>query len=230
MKKYFLLFLIVVIYGCSDSSTNSNTQPTPSLSIGQAPKAGSWYKFTDVPIDTNGTLMPGNAYWEIDSVVQSDLTIFGKSNVILVSTTTQLNNVPDSTYFSFESNGDVSMIALNSGSINWLTLPFASKTLTIHYTDTIINGIQAITADTIENIGTETFFVNGAQLTASKIRLSTYSKSVILGTEYVLYSTSTMGFCSSIGYFIHLNIAPQKIGQFSLTGDDLTLVSYVVKE
>jgi hypothetical protein len=113
---------------CSSDTTSSNTNTTPTNF--QA-KQGSSYSYTETDTASDKTTTTKTSK---DTVVASGLTIDGKSNVIKVLTLDASGKATDSSYYAYESNGDLSRHFINAsdapvpGLVPWITVPFSSQT------------------------------------------------------------------------------------------------------
>jgi hypothetical protein len=229
MKKYLAPLLLLLCIGCSDSDTTTGPGNNPNLGVGVAPKAGSWFRFTSIDLDSNGVPIVGSNGWEIDSIIQSGLTVFGKSNVVMIRSSTIGGGAGSEAYFCYESNGDVSMLIPEATDTTWKTVPFGSKIPRITHLDSVIFGEPYSKDDTLLYLGTETLTVRAVPLTASKVKMSVYEKASLFGSPFDTYTNTILSFSSSIGYFIHIYLGPGLFLGIRSGGRDYTLTDYYIK-
>lgn len=136
----------LIISGCKSASTDSNNN-TVRINIGDTvPATGSGYKYNKSKLDRSGNIIPTTTTLVTAITINSGQNILGKNNVYI------LDDDLDSTYYTYESNSDVSMYLVNPGYNlinnpppgvnpidetlqaiedavfhNWVTLPIASK-------------------------------------------------------------------------------------------------------
>ncbi len=117
-KKFTILYAIffsILFTGCPKG-------PAPVafevLQIGK----GSVFVFLDTPYDTNGGILLDSAFISKDSVLETHLSLFGKTNVMDILYIDQRHDTTFHKYFNYEPNGDFS-IYLPPPFRKWISLP-----------------------------------------------------------------------------------------------------------
>jgi hypothetical protein len=214
LQHPFLMMIALVavstFVGCNDNPESPDgTEVT-------VPDEGSTYTYSEYKVDAAGTKDDTTEQSVVATVVDSDLTIGGKSNVVMISETFQ-NGKMDTAYVIYESNGDVSLFLRPGDEVGldriWVTIPFAShsaKSFTLNDT-IVVSGIMTPASFTIGTkwIVDETVTINGAVMDAWVGQIDV---SGTVGSTAPTNSTLEIYFVPEIGYFFRQN----KIVSFSL--------------
>ena len=180
MQKIFIL-KIAPISLCLFSWCCSAYEPQPQPTVVDKtimPGKGSTFTFNDLPLDLHGTEIVDSIYTSKDSVVETGLSLFGKSNVMHVIYKNTKTGTNADRFYNYESNGDIS-IFIPSPISKWITFVFhdISGISGIKLFDTTITSSHIVIFDTINTDGW-----NGQDTFASKR----------IGTEYFKEFTSTL--------------------------------------
>lgn len=158
----------MVCIGCdSDSAENSSALPTTL-----PPMTGSVYIYGRVDLDPLGRIISGSESTYSDSVAETDMTLYGKMNVMRIVSSTSGDR-----YFNFEANGDISEYQ-DFAPFNpvWVTYPIQSKA-----SQSII-----IADTTILIAGQSTYFSSKINLTYEGISsMPIYDSSLVLAKTKV---------------------------------------------
>jgi hypothetical protein len=211
---------ISMLGGCEDDPATSNNN---SITVVK-PGSGSSFVFSIYEIDSNHVKVPGSDSTETKTVTSTNLSMQGESNVYLIVSSM------DTTYFSYQSNGDIKMLSAEAAGDSvvaaWLTLPVGSRaaqSATI-FSDTIpIVGYMNIKWSA-KHIGTANLTVGSETLATQMIEQT--METTIFSIPTV--TKDTMWIAPSIGF-----IAQQKNFSTSVFGGggggSMTLTSYALK-
>ena len=134
--------------GCKSATTDPNGNNNTITSIGDSvPRLHSNYTYDRLQLDMNNNIIQGSTITGTAIIDSVALSLFGKNNVFSIYD--QDRTSLDTSFYTYESNGDVSMYLLSPGFLknngngeqidetlltianlvfhNWITLPIASK-------------------------------------------------------------------------------------------------------
>ena len=142
-----------------------------------SPGVGSQYTYSVFKLDTAGKTL-GSLPSVTDSIIATGITYQDSSNV---------SESSDSTYYIFESNGDVCLYAsgfptypvTNLVGGGWQTLPFGSQVQNVYsypdtYTDSAGEMVTLSIHDTAKYMGTTNIKINGVSYPVSHVQLREY--------------------------------------------------------
>ncbi|MEO5930708.1 MAG: hypothetical protein ABIR47_12300 [Candidatus Kapaibacterium sp.] len=233
--------LSALVGGCTDtpaSPSGNSTTITPA-------KQGSTFTSYEYSKDSLGQVEQGSQDTVVSTIAKTGLTIGGKSDVNMMIGVKKSGET-DTTYFRYESNGDLSLYFDASDSSSdtppiqaaWIALPFASKTpMNVTLVDTATSdstlgaGRFTVTSSAVQT-GTENITVGSETLSAEKVqwKFDISSKFGLFGLAQSV--TSTMWFAPKIGFIVKQEqITSAGIpGFLSVSGSSYqNLVSYSLK-
>jgi hypothetical protein len=159
-----------------------DSQSGPSITLGTmtVPPVGTTYTYTEVDLDEQGQVVPGSEFTWTDSVAEIGGAHYGKNNVMVI---TDPGYPPGqwSSYFNFESNGDISEYQNFGGAQimpnQWVTYPVASqgkRTYLLADTSFLYQGQQAYYKATMEvaNEGISSMAIYDSALALVKIKMT----------------------------------------------------------
>ena len=201
MLKHLIpaLLLAAVISSCTDDTPSG----PPSDSFVRA-KAGSSFTYEEYATDSTNAMVAGSRDTTVSTFLQTSATVGGKSGVVVVEDVSRSGR--DTTYFAYESNNNVSILATDeSGAAQWLTFPVGTgTTITNSSSDTTVEqGMQYVIGQTMTMTaaGNENITANGRTIATKKIRMS-YRVTITvdgelmldLPAEYVYFYAPSLGF------------------------------------
>ncbi len=226
VARILLSVVIVSQWGCDSDSV---TEPTTTVKT-SPPKAGSTFTFNQVRLDSLGRKISGSDVTHTDSVAETGISIYGKSNVMM----TVVGSFGIKKYYNFESNGDISEYVDYSDTPPlrsfWVTYPIQSigaKTYTLIDTTVTVSGISSrITSKAIVSYeGSSRLPIYDSSLTMIKIKtvgVNTVTSSVQNRTDSLI---AYYYFAPSIGYIAKYREEPSSFGD----GLEQTLISFVLQ-
>ncbi|MDB5033770.1 MAG: hypothetical protein JWQ98_1011 [Chlorobi bacterium] len=233
--------LSAFVGGCTDTPTSTggnSTTITPA-------KQGSTFTSYTYSKDSLGQMQQGSQDTTVSTIAKTGLTIGGKSDVNMAIGVKKSGGT-DTTYFRYESNGDVSLYFNATDSSGgappmqtaWITLPFASKTsMNLTIVDTAMSdstfgaGRFKVTSSAVQT-GTENITVGSETLSAEKVQWK-FETSATFGLFGIGQSVvSTIWFAPKIGFIARQEqITSEGIpGFLSVSGSSYqNLVAYSLK-
>ncbi len=224
---YFSLFLVGIIAfaGCKSSSTSPNGSTAIVI-----PNAGSYFVSVNLQYDSTGALVESDT--SVETFLQTGLSIHGKTNVVEVVDSSD-GSVTDTTYYHYESNGDVSAYENNfGGSLEWATYPFGSQQSQQLSGDTTEQGISESYAFTISGAGAGSISIAGKEFTTEKITVNGKIIATIFGIPDTLSGNlGTEAFAPSLGEIVDETTPAERdlFTQALGTSSHEFLISYVLK-
>jgi hypothetical protein len=211
---------ITMIGGCADDPATSNNVTMVK------PGAGSTFTFSKYELDDSHAKVPGSESTETKTVTNASMTLQGESNVYMIA------GSEDTTYFSYQSNGDIKIFMANiddSVAATWLTLPVGSKTA---QSSTLFSGSIDILGTpfpmsvkwSAQHIGTGNVSVGSETLATQMIeqKIETTLASAVTISRDTLWIAPSIGFIAKENQF-----EASALGQGS--GESMTLTSYTMK-
>lgn len=222
--------------GCKDDPASPSGGDVNTDAI-VAPKQGSTYTYAMYETDSTNKKVPGSDQTVVYTVVATNLSLGGKSNVLLFVSD---RSEPDSGYVYYESNGDVSIYqGSDEGGMevfSWIKLPFVSRsTINVTLIDTTINegGISGKIKVTSQTTGTgsEKITVGSEEFKANKATWKLDATFPFFGASLTTSSTTTLSFVPKIGFWVKEE--GKSTGSLSgvggTNGEVWTLTSYSLK-
>lgn len=224
---------LATLTGCkSDPASPGNDVNTDPI---VAPKQGSTFTYNVYKTDSTNKKVPGSDETVIYTVVSTNLTLGGKSNVLLFT-----SDRSDSGYIHYESNGDVAIYqGSDEGGVevfSWITLPFVSRaTRNETLIDTTLSegpfsGKVKVTSQTT-GTGTEKIKVGTEELKTNKATWKLDVTIPFFGTSVTSTSTSTFAFHPKVGFWVKQESQSNAVlsGVGGTSGEVMTLTSYSLK-
>ncbi len=212
MKPCFLLLLVFLCFGCSEPTTSS--LQTAEV---HPPKAGSWFRFTGTQIDTNGTV-ESHTWSELDSVVESGLSIYGRDNVCHFRITHNDDPYVSEIYVNYKSNGDIELYTQQSLVEPWILLPFGSHLMYNYSTLT--------DKDTMAYVGEATINIDGVPYNTSKVQQSSL---LLENPSEPEHFSAVFSYSPTLGYWVEVTESDPVKWTTKQEGKNYLLTSYALK-
>jgi hypothetical protein len=214
MRTIGVIVLVILLGACAKDSTPVG----PDTVTYSPPKAGSTFRYDTYSTDTTASLpIEGSHDTTLHTVLQSGMSFAGKTNVTMISTVNKYYT--DTTYISYESNGDISVLnPFNLEQNEWVIMPVGSKTSTsivLFDTTNIVSGVSnrnKISAE-ISNAGTENLTVNGKTISIIKLKSATIFATTKAGVTSSVPGEKFTYFAPSLGYIVKTN-QPVQVSPF----------------
>jgi hypothetical protein len=142
MRTSFFLILLcaIVMAGCQQTTA---PQSSHTGTVSNALRAGVYYLLQHTTMDSTGKVI------EIDTtkdlIVATGVTAYGASNLAVILDSSSGGWAPDSAYFQYLPDGDVSSLVpdvISDPVVGWSTYPFATqKSATWYAVDTTESGV-----------------------------------------------------------------------------------------
>ncbi len=173
------------------------------------PNAGSYFITANLQYDSTGALVSSDT--SVETFFRTGLSIYGKTDVVEAIDSSD-GSVTDTTYYHYESDGDVSVYGQNIiGSIGWTTYPFGSQQAQTINGDTTIQGISETYALTISGAGSGNTTIAGKSFSTEKINLSGKIIASFLGvSDTASGNFGTISFAPSLGEVVDETIPAQR--------------------
>lgn len=219
MKNLVAIALIcITLSACSSDNTVAPTEPTGP----RIPAVGSTFTYEGSQLDAAGNKKPGTEFEALHSVIDSNLTILGKTGVWALRVTGPTG--ADTIYQCLDANKDIlqyTEMGDGAGPSVWVRFPI---TTTADSRDSLsetqdFNGfpLQITYLLNVKRLGEVTVVVGTESIKAVNMTLSLTIKGTILGQELVNATVSqTAQYAPSIGAFV-LNSANEQ----TLTADNV---------
>lgn len=222
LSTAFLGCVLLVTAGCSNSASSNSTSSEPTVSFTPA-KTGSTFLLLSYQFDSTGAEIPSSQEDASLTVLGSGMSYMGKTNV-----SEFVNQDGDITYFSFESNGDISIYQDSHGQpgrkSGWDRLPIISKGQTSFTEfDTTYDGQHDVVKHTIAYAGEETISILGKSFHAYKV---TYDHIQSDGEHDPL---ETNWIVPELSVLVKDTSPPGIVYGFTVNGRKVELIDYTLK-
>lgn len=214
MKHLFtLVFLVAVLSACSSNDPVAPEQPTGMRRF----TVGSTFTYEGYQLDSLGNKIPGTDYEAIHSVIDSGLTIAGKTGVFAMRTTGPAG--ADTVFYYIDANKDLlqyTELGQNDGVAFWVRFPVTTGT---ESRDSLaerrdVNGFPVdftYIANVKKNSDT-TMTVGAESIKTQGMSLSLNVKGKVLGQEVVNATiTQSAWYAPTIGAFVQNSAKEQTI-------------------
>ncbi len=228
-----LLSLLCLSFFSSCSKDNPTTPNTAQQFVKVKP--GSTFTFDEYSTDSTNTMIPGSQITSVSTILRTDGAIAGKTGVVVVENARA--GALDTTYFTYETNNNVSVLGTSpsTGVPLWFTLPVGTgvKSIASSADSATELGLTTVARDTItvSLLGTESMTVKGASLSVKKVQLSFHVVMTVNGLIFIdvtgdnlIYYAPTLGFIAKTSF-----PARQDPGGGWTEGNVQTLVDYDLK-
>ncbi len=202
--------LLVLVAACVFAACKSSTTPTDTTTYHKVTLHDA-FTFDNFSVDDAGGVIAGSRDTTVHMIDAVNLTMDGKTSVFRAIEVASNGVDFDTTYYSYESNNDLSMMVLSVSQEKnlWVKLPTASSgafTTTFRDTTTDSKGDMSIENDTIiaTSMGDETMSIAGTNHTVRKISLS-FSMSVKSPSSSITFKQNGVGYYTpTFGYIARL--------------------------
>jgi hypothetical protein len=237
MIRYVLTSVIaflstILICGCPFTPLK---EADPIVFETKQPQMGSTFIFLGNPFDTKGRPILDSNIISEDSILEINLTLFGKTNVSHFLYTDLTNGTRAEKFFNYEPNGDISLF-IDSPISKWITFPVKEDLLPfgVKLLDTTIAGVLITILDTLVrdaiNTGDKTNpFVSGPTVAINETCIKTSISSTVTERDTTLIEWI---FAPKIGHFYSVRLLPiSPSSKASVNPNNLNriLTSYIVK-
>lgn len=226
----------LTLTGCKDDPTT--TPPSGDALV--KPKTGTTYTFATYQTDSLGAKVPGSDSTKTYTVVATDLTYAGKTNVYKLAPSG--SDVEDTVYVRYEDNGDVSQYFASNDDMlefgTWITVPFTTKTpQTKKALDTTVafpglGDIKLVVDITTSGSGSASSTVPAGTFNAMRGQVDVKITGTSGGLALIsLNRTITLQFAPKIGYAVSVGEAGTAsfFGSVERDGTSETLTSYTLQ-
>ena len=232
--KHLLLPITLLPFLASCSKDDPVTPNPPSTTYVKV-IAGSSFTYEKYETDSTGAKVAGTSETITETVLQTDMTRNGKSGVFMV-----VNNDPtgpDTSYFAYESNNDISLeLSFSQSELPplWVKMPVASggsvlssNSVTVEHTP----GFVSVLTDsvTVSQVGSQNITVKGSSIATTKMKMSMR----LTATGAIKYSFTVdtyVYYAPSLGYYVKMESAarPDPAGGW-IHGNAQVLTDYTLK-
>lgn len=233
MKHLFAVaVLVVVLSACTSNDPVAPTEPTGLRRF----TVGSTFTYEGYQLDAAGNKVPGTDYEAIHTVIDSGLTIAGKSGVFAMRTTGPTG--ADTVYYYIDANKDLlqyTELGQNGGVAFWVRFPVTTGT---ESRDSLaerreVNGFP-VDFTYIANVkkNSDTSMTVGAEsIKTQAMSLSLNVKGTVLGQEVVNATiTQSAWYAPTIGAFVQNTAKEQTLNAGNtVQGFYQKLKSYTLK-
>jgi hypothetical protein len=210
----FFAFIFTVFLGSCKSSTS------PGTTMATVPGVGSFFITYVVNRDSTNAITSTDT--EKDTFVRTGQSLFGKTNVAVVVSTTTDPAISDTDYIHYESNGDVSVNAVIDINAGWMLFPFASQG-SMKVGDT--SGVGFHVTATVAGAGQGSVTIKGQSVPTETVTLTKVTYDTIAGHVYTETNVQTYQFAPSLGWLVETDAPAERNpnGSLSLSSHDIVI-------